>query len=260
MFVGRDYFPQIDAGGMTLHIRTPSGMRIESTEERFAAIEKVVKKTIPGKIELILDNVGLPSINYNFAFGDGSVVGYNDGEMLIQLKEGDREPTAVYMRRLRKDLRAAFPDTIFYFQPSDMITQILDFGTVTSIDVQVTGRHQAQDLQASRNIVAKLKRVKGAVDVHLQQIVDAPEFFGVIDREMASEIGVNTQQIASAMNVSLSGSFQVTPNFWSDPKTGIPYQLWVQTPEYRNDTLDDIKTTPIYVSTSGRAIPASSRC
>ncbi len=256
VFVGEDYFPQIDSGQMTLHIRSPSGTRIETTEADFTAIEKVVKETIPDKVDLVLDNVGLPSINYNFAFGDGSAVGYNDGQMLIQLKDGvSREPTAVYMKRLRKRLRAAFPDTIFYFQPSDMITQILDFGTVTSVDVQVTGRHEGTDLSVAQSIVRKLRLVKGAVDVHLQQIVDAPEYFGTIDRDMASEIGVNTQQIASAMNVSLSGSFQVTPNFWSDPKTGIPYQLWVQTPEYRNDSLNDIKTTPVFVSPSGSGGP-----
>ena len=249
-FVGEDYFPAIDSGQMTLHIRTPSGMRIESTEERFVAIEKSVRGAIPSGVELILDNVGLPSINYNFAFGDGSFVGYNDGEMLIQLRDG-HPPTADVQRTLRRVLRAGFPDTIFYFQPSDMVTQILDFGTVTAIDVQVTGRHQAQDLAVAQSIVRKLRLAKGAVDVHLQQIVDAPEYFGVIDREMASEMGVTTQQIASAMNVSLSGSYQVTPNFWSDPKTGIPYQLWVQTPEYRNDTLDAIKTTPISVSSNG---------
>jgi multidrug efflux pump subunit AcrB len=254
-YVGQDYFPQIDAGEMTLHIRTPSGMRLETTQQRFVAIEKVVRKTLNNKVDLVLDNVGLPSINYNFAFGDGSVVGYNDGEMLIQLSEGSRESTATYMRRLRSALRAAFPDTIFYFQPSDMITQILDFGTITSVDVQVTGRHQANDLQAARNIVARLKRVKGAVDVHLQQIVDAPEFFATIDRQMASEIGINTQQIASAMNVSLSGSFQVTPSFWSDPKTGIPYQLWVQTPEYRNDNFNEVKTTPIFVTAGATDTP-----
>ncbi len=249
-FVGQDYFPQIDSGLMTMHVRVPSGTRIESTEERFAAIEKVVRGEIPSGVELILDNVGLPSVNYNFAFGDGSFVGYNDGEMLISLKDG-HPPTADVTRRLRKALRASFPDTIFYFQPADLVTQILDFGTVTSVDVQVTGRHQAEDLAAAQNIVRRLKLARGAVDVHLQQIVDAPEYFGTINREMASEIGVSTQQIASAMNVSLSGSFQVTPNFWSDPKSGIPYQLWVQTPEYRNSTLDDIKTTPIYVSSNG---------
>ena len=247
-FVGQDYFPQIDAGELTLHIRTPSGMRLESTNERFSKIEAVVRRTIPNKIDLILDNVGLPSSNYNFAFGDGSFVGYNDGEMLIQLKDVTHEPTAVYQKRLRRNLRAAFPDTIFYFQPSDIITQILDFGTLTSVDVQVTGRHQAEDLAAAKRIVRELRLVKGAVDVHVQQITDAPEFFGNVDREMASEIGVSTQQISSSLNVSLAGSFQVTPNFWADPKTGIPYPLWVQTPEYRTDSLEDVKTTPIFVS------------
>ena len=247
VFVGQDYFPQIDSGQMTLHVRVPSGTRLETTEERFVEIEKAVKGAVPTGVDLILDNVGLPSINYNFAFGDGSFVGYNDGEMLISLKDG-HPPTANVMAKLRTVLRAKFPDTIFYFQPSDMVTQILDFGTVTSIDVQVTGRHNAEDLAVARNIVRRLRLAKGAVDVHLQQIVDAPEYFGTINREMAAEIGVSTQQIAAAMNVSLSGSFQVTPNFWSDPKSGIPYQVWVQTPEYRNDTLSDVKTTPIYVS------------
>ncbi len=250
VFVGEDYFPAIDSGQMTLHIRVPSGTRIETTEERFASIEKSVRGAIPSGVDLVLDNVGLPSINYNFAFGDGSFVGYNDGEMLIQLKDG-HPPTADVQQTLRRVLRADFPDTIFYFQPSDMVTQILDFGTLTSVDVQVTGRHQAQDLAAAQSIVRKLRLAKGAVDVHLQQIIDAPEYFGTIDREMASEMGVTTQQIASAINVSLSGSYQVTPNFWSDPKTGIPYQLWVQTPEYRNDTLDAVKTTPISVSANG---------
>ena len=229
-FVGQDYFPQIDAGELTLHVRTPSGMRLESTNERFAQIEAVVKRTIPNKIDLILNNVGLPSSNYNFAFGDGSFVGYNDGEMLIQLKDGPHEPTAVYQKRLRTNLRAAFPDTVFYFQPSDIITQILDFGTLTSLDVQVTGRHPAEDLAAAKRITRELRLVKGAVDVHVQQITDAPEFFGTVDREMASEIGISTQQISSSLNVSLSGSFQVTPNFWADPKTGIPYRSGCRRP------------------------------
>ncbi len=255
-FVGQDYFPVIDSGNMTLHIRAPSGTRLETTGQRFAEVEKTVRKTLPNLVDSVLDNVGLPSINYNFAFSDGSFVGYNDGEMLIQLKDDvPREPTAVYMRRLRKVLRGAYPDMIFYFQPSDMITQILDFGTITAIDVQVTGRHQADDLKVARDLVGKIKRVKGAVDVHLQQIVDAPEFFGVMDRNMASEIGLNAQSIAQSINVSLSGSYQIQPNFWSDPKTGIPYQLWVQTPEYRTDSLDAIKTTPVFVSSTAMDQP-----
>ena len=255
-FVGQDYFPTIDSGEMTMHIRVPSGTRLETTGERFAEIEKTVRKTMPGVVDSVLDNIGLPSINYNYAFGDGSFVGYNDGEMLIELKDGvKREPTAVYMRELRRVLRATYPDTIFYFQPADMITQILDFGTVTAIDVQVTGRHTPDDLKVARELVQRMKGVKGAVDVHLQQIVDAPEFFGVMDRNMASEIGLNAQGIANSINVSLSGSYQIQPNFWADPKTGIPYQLWVQTPEYRTDSLDAIKTTPVFVSSTAMDQP-----
>ena len=255
-FVGQDYFPVIDSGEMTLHIRAPSGTRLETTGQRFAEIEKTVRKTMPNLVDSVLDNVGLPSINYNYAFGDGSFVGYNDGQMLIQLKEDvKREPTPVYMRKLRKVLRATYPDMIFYFQPSDMITQILDFGTITAIDVQVTGRHKDEDLKVARELVHRMKGVKGAVDVHLQQIVDAPEFFGVMDRNMASEIGLNAQSIANSINVSLSGSYQIQPNFWSDPKTGIPYQLWVQTPEWRTDSLDAVKTTPVFVSSTAMNQP-----
>ena len=246
-FVGRDYFPQIDAGAMTLHIRTRPGQRIETAEKRFAEVEEVVKQVVPPQdLELILDNIGLPSINYNFAFGDGSFVAYNDGQMLISLKEG-HAPTARYMAELREVLPAKFPDTMFYFQASDIITQTLNFGTLTAIDVQVNGRNQEKDLAAAKAIEAKLRGVKGAVDVHIQQVLDTPEFMADVDRRMASEMGLTEQQIANAMNVSLSGSYQVTPNFWADPKTGIPYQLWVQTPEYRNDSLTALKNTPLLV-------------
>lgn len=250
-FVGRDYFPQIDAGAMTLHIRTRPGQRIETAEQRFAEVEKVVQEVVPPEdLDLVLDNIGLPSSNYNFAFGDGSFVAYNDGQMLISLKAG-HAPTAIYMKRLREVLPQKFPDTVFYFQPSDIITQTLDFGTITAIDVQVNGRNQERDLAAAKAIEAKLRLVKGAVDVHIQQVIDTPEFMADVDRGMASEMGLTEQQIANAMNISLSGSYQVTPNFWADPKSGIPYQLWVQTPEYRNDNLTALKNTPLLVQTVG---------
>jgi multidrug efflux pump subunit AcrB len=246
-FVGRDYFPQVDAGAMTLHIRTRPGQRIETAEQRFAEVEEVVKQVVPPKdLDLILDNIGLPSSNYNFAFGDSSFVAYNDGQMLISLKEG-HAPTAGYQAKLRDVLPEKFPDTTFYFQPSDIITQTLDFGTITAIDVQVNGRNQEKDIAAVKAIEAKLKLVKGAVDVHIQQVLDTPEFIADVDRRMASEMGLTEQQIANAMNISLSGSYQVTPNFWADPKSGIPYQLWVQTPEYRNNSLTALKNTPLLV-------------
>jgi multidrug efflux pump subunit AcrB len=259
-FVGQDYFPQIDAGELTLHMRTRPGMRIESAEQQFSAVEDTIRQVIkPDDLGLILDNIGLPASNYNFAFGDGSFVSNNDGQILISLKEG-HAPTDSYRRTLRTVLQQKFPDTIFYFQPADIITQILDFGTLTPIDVQVTGRNAAKDLEVAKHIEARLRNVRGAVDVHIQQITDAPEFFADVDRQKAGEIGLTEQQIANTLNISLAGSFQVTPNFWADPKSGIPYQLWVQTPEYRNDSLTDVGNTPLFVSsaTAGTATTTGS--
>jgi multidrug efflux pump subunit AcrB len=252
-FVGQDYFPQIDAGDLRLHVRTRPGMRIESAEQTFAAVEETIRKVIPpSDLGLILDNIGLPASNYNFAFGDGSFVSNYDGQILISLKEG-HAPTNAYRKSLRKVLSETYPDTVFYFQPSDMITQILDFGTLTPIDIQVTGRNADKDLEVAKNIERRLRSVRGAVDVHIQQIIDAPEFFADVDRQMAGEIGLTEQQIASTLNISLAGSFQVTPNFWADPKSGIPYQLWVQTPEYRNKSLTDVGNTPLFVSGSANS-------
>ena len=255
VFTGRDYFPQVAGDSMTLHIRTRPGQRIETAEQTFAKVEQAVRDTIPkADLDLILDNIGLPAINYNFAFGDGSFVAYNDGQMIISLKEGHAS-TLGYQKTLREVLPKKFPDVTFYFQPSDMITQILDFGTVTPIDVQVSGRNPEKDLAVAREIQQRMVGVRGAVDVHMHQIPDAPEFFVDVDRKLASEIGLSEQQIAQSMNVSLSGSYQVQPNFWADPKTGIPYQLWVQTPEWRNGSLGDLSGTPLAVSSTAANDP-----
>jgi len=254
-FVGQDYFPQIESSQMTLHIRTRPGQRIEQAEKRFAQVEDVVRQVVPkDELGLILDNIGLPASNYNFAFMDASFVAYNDGQMLINLK-GEHKPISFYEARLRKVLRDAFPDDVFYFQPSDIITQILNFGTIAQIDVQVSGRHDADDLAVARDLVRKISAVRGAVDVHLHQIVDAPQMSVNVDRRLASEMGVSEQSIAQNMNVSLSGSFQVSPNFWADPKSGMPYQLWVQTPEWRNADIDQLMNTPVSVHATGHDRP-----
>ncbi|GJE56007.1 MULTISPECIES: efflux RND transporter permease subunit [Methylobacterium] len=254
-FVGQDYFPQVESSQMTMHLRTRTGMRIETAEQVFADVETVVREVIPpGEVELILDNIGIPSNNYNFAFSDGSFVSYNDGQMLINLKEGHGS-VAEYTKRLRETLRERFPDLVVYFQPSDIITQILNFGVIAQIDVQVSGRNIEKDLEVAQRIVARLKETKGLTDVHLHQIVNEPQFYVDIDRRQASELGLSEQQVAQSINVSLSGSFQVTPNFWTDPKTGIPYQLWVQTPEYRNASLTDLQNTPLLVQGGGRDGP-----
>lgn len=247
-FVGTDYFPQVDAGQMTLHVRAPAGTRIEQAEKLFQQVEDTIRQVVPkNEIGTIIDNIGLPASNYNFAFGNGTFVAYNDGQVLVTLQPGHGS-TFGYQKKLRTALRNKFPDAIFYFEPADIITQILDFGVPSQIDVQVSGRHAAKDLQVARSIAAKLKRVRGAVDVHVQQITNAPEFFVKVDRQRASELGLTEQQIATDMNVSLAGSFQVSPNFWADPVSGIPYQVWVQTPEYRNDSMTALNNTPLLVS------------
>ena len=250
LFVGREYFPTIDAGQMTLHVRGRPGLRIEEAERLFQAVETTIREVVPKReVAGIIDNIGLPALNYNLAFNDGSFVAYNDGQILVSLAP-DHGPTAAYQRRLRQVLAQRYPDALFYFQPADIITQILDFGILAPIDIQVSGRHSAQDLKVAQQITAQLRAVSGAVDVHLQQLINAPVYGVDIDRARASELGLTASQVASNLNVSLSGSFQISPNFWSDPVSGIPYQVWVQTPEYRIQQLHDLTNTPLLVSAS----------
>jgi multidrug efflux pump subunit AcrB len=257
LFVGTDYFPQIDAGQMTLHVRAPPGTRIEEAEKLFQQVEDTIRQVVPrNQIGTIIDNIGLPASNYNFAFGNGTFVAYNDGQILVTLAPGHAS-TFSYQKRLRTLLHQRFPDSIFYFEAADIITQILDFGVPSQIDVQVSGRHAGKDLQVAQAIAAKLRGVRGAVDVHLQQITNAPEFFVQVDRQRAAELGLTEQQVANDLNVSLSGSFQVSPNFWSDPQTGIPYQVWVQTPEYRNDSMTSLTNTPLLISAGSGSGPSA---
>jgi multidrug efflux pump subunit AcrB len=253
VFIGQDYFPQIDAGQLTLHIRGRSGLRIEETERLFSQVEQVIRQEVPSA-SLLLDNIGLPANNYNLAFSDGSTVALNDGQVLISLKP-DHPSSASLMRRLRVVLRERFPDTVFYFQPADIITQVLNFGVAAPIDIQVTGKDRDKDLAVAQQMLSRVRHIRGAVDVHLQQIVDAPEFFVGVDRIRAAELGMTEQQVAQNINTSLSSSYQVSPNFWVDPKSGIPYQLAVQTPEYRTNSLADVENTPLLVSNNGASAP-----
>jgi len=247
-FVGEDYFPQISAGQMRLHVRGPTGLRVEETERLFQAVEDEIRRVIPVReLDLILDNIGMPAINYNLSYDDGSTVAMNDGQILINLSEG-HGPTAEYMRKLRTVLREKFPSATFYFQPADIITQILNFGLPAPIDVQVVGNDADNNRRVALDLLTRVKGVRGAVDVHLHQIVDSPSFFVNVDRVRASQIGLTEQQIANDLNTSLSSSFQVSPNFWADPKTGVPYQVAVQTPEYRLSTMSDLENTPLMLS------------
>ena len=232
-FVGRDFFPLVDGGQIQLHVRVPAGTRIEKTEQIFQAVEDKIREIIPeNERDLIVDNIGLPARSYNYAFGDGTAMGVNDGVILVALKE-DHAPTATYIRKLREVLPAEFPENIFYFQPADMVTQILNFGIPAQINVRTVGYNRANNLRIAKELRQKIAAIPGIADVHLQQEINGPEFFAQIDRARASQFGLTVNDIALNLNTSLSSSEQVSPNFWTDPANGTPYYLAVQTPEYR---------------------------
>lgn len=256
VYVGRDFYPLIDGGEIQLHVRAPAGTRIERTEAIFQAVEDKIRQVIPDRDrELIVDNIGLPARPYNLAFTDGSTIGVNDGTILVSLKDGHR-PTADYVKKLRQVLPAAFPEEVFYFQAADIVTQILNFGLPAQIDVRTVG-YGTNNLAVAKELQKSLAAIPGIVDAHLQQEVDAPAFYADIDRTRAAQLGLNASTVATNINVSLSSSAQVSPNFWTDPTSGIPYYLAVQTPEYRANSLNALGNTPVSASlaASGQTVP-----
>jgi len=256
MSVGRDFFPLIDGGQIQLHVRAPAGTRIESTEAIFQAVEDKIREVIPERDRaLIVDNIGLPARAYNLAFADGSTIGINDGIIQVALKEGHK-PTANYISKLRQVLPAAFPEDVFYFQAADIVTQILNFGLPAQIDVRTMG-YGKNNLSVAKELRQRLAAIPGIVDAHLQQEVDAPAFYAQIDRTRAAQLGLNASTVATNINVSLSSSEQVSPNFWTDPTSGIPYYLAVQTPEYKVNSLNALANTPVSTSlaVSGQIVP-----
>jgi multidrug efflux pump subunit AcrB len=256
VFVGRDFFPLIDGGQIQLHVRAPAGTRIETTERVFQAVEDKVREVIPERDRaLIVDNIGLPARAYNLAFADGSTIGINDGVILIALKKGHK-PTADYVERLRQVLPATFPEDTFYFQAADIVTQILNFGLPAQIDVRTVG-YGTNNLQVAKQLLRRVANIPGIVDAHLQQETDGPAFYAMIDRTRAAQLGLNASTIATNINVSLSSDVQVSPNFWTDPTSGIPYYLAVQTPEYRVNSLNALGNTPVSsnLTVSGQPVP-----
>jgi multidrug efflux pump subunit AcrB len=257
MLVGRDFFPAIDGGQIKLHVRAPAATRIEATEHLFQLVEDKIREVIPERDrDLIVDDFGIPQRAYNLAFTDGSTINANDGVILVALKEG-HAPTADYVRKLREVLPAAFPQAIFYFQAADMVTQILNFGLPSQIDVRTVGYDRETNLRVAKELRRRMNAIPGIVDAHLQQEVDAPAFMANIDRARATQLGLTAQSIANNINISLSSSEQVTPNFWTDPASGIPYYITVQTPEHLVSTLGELANTPVStaVSAAGRPIP-----
>ena len=257
MTTGRDFFPAIDGGQIKLHVRAPAGTRIEATEAVFQAVEDKIREVIPERErDLIVDDIGVPQRVYNFAFTDGSTIGPNDGVILVALKPG-HAPTAGYVRKLREVLPAAFPEVTFYFQAADMVTQILNFGLPAQIDVRTVGRDRATNLAVTQELRRRIAAIPGIVDAHLQQEIDGPAFMAAIDRARALQFGLSPQSIANDINVSLSSSAQVTPNFWTDPASGVPYYITVQTPQRQVSSLGELGNTPVAtkIASAGSPVP-----
>ncbi len=253
--VGHDFFPAIDGGQIKLHVRAPAATRIEATEQIFQAVEDKIREVIPERDrDLIVDDIGVPQRVYNLAFTDGSTINVNDGVILISLKER-HAPTADYVRRLREALPTAFPSVTFYFQAADMITQILNFGLPAQIDVRVVGRDRGTNLRVANELRRRLAGIPGVADAHLQQELDAPAFMVNIDRSRALQLGLNAQAIANDVNISLSSSEQVTPNFWTDPAAGIPYYIAVQTPQHLLSSLNELRNTPVSTALAANGPP-----
>lgn len=245
-FVGRDFFPRVDAGQIKLHLRAPAGTRLEATEQVAAQTAEIVRDIIPeDEVGSIISNIGLTSERYNFIFTDNSSLGTADAELLISLADERSHATDDYIRALRARLREQMPDVTYFFLPADIVSQILNFGLTSAIDVQVSGFDRANNLTVTRELRDKIAQIPGAVDVHLHQVLDAPELFLDVDRERAAQFGLTEQRVATNMNISLSGTGQTRPNFWPDPVTGFPYLIAVQTPPYKLDSYEKLLRTPI---------------
>jgi multidrug efflux pump subunit AcrB len=246
VFVGEDFFPTVDSGQMRLHARAPSGTRIEKTETIFANIEDEIRQVIPPReINDIIDNIGIPYGGFNLAFGDAPTLGVSDGDILIALKPEEHGPVAVYTDRLRRRLHEKFPDMVFFFEAANITNQILNFGLPAPIDVQVVGRNAAANYQIAQRLQAQMARIPGAADVHIHQVVDYPEIHVAVDRSKAGLVGLTQRDVSGSLLVSLSSSSQVAPTQWLDWSTGVTYNVAVQTPQYRIDSLAALMRTPL---------------
>jgi multidrug efflux pump subunit AcrB len=244
-YVGRDFFPMVDAGQIRLHVYLPTGTRIEVSSDSFRKIEDEIQKVIPPEeIDLIIDNVGIPQSAFNLAFGDHTTLGTWDGEILLSLKDNKSRSTFTYVNMLRDHLIEHFPDYTFLFQASDIISKVLNFGLPTPIDIQIVG-HDENNISLAEKLVEEIATIPGIVDARLHQLLDQPELFLNVDRKKLMQVGLTQFDIANDIVISCSDSTYITPNFWLDRKMGIPYFIAVQTPKYRIDSVDALMQTPI---------------
>ena len=244
-FLGRNFFPEVDAGQIKLHIRAQTGTRLEETARLCDEIERRIKQQIPAEeIKNVVDNIGLPVSGVNLTYSNSSPIGPGDADILISLNEGHK-PTAQYVKILRERLKDEFPGVSFAFLPADIVSQILNFGMPAPIDVQVVGFNRKANQQYAAAILSRIKKVPGLADVRIQQAFNQPELHVDVNRTRAMEMGMTQRDVATNLLVSLSGSLQTAPGFWVNPSNNVSYPLVVQVPQYRLDTLNDLQNLPV---------------
>jgi CzcA family heavy metal efflux pump len=243
--LGEDFFPSVDAGQIRLHMRAPTGTRIEETARLSDQVDAVIREIIPAnELDAVLDNLGLPNSGINLSYSNAGTIGTFDGEFQISLKHG-HAPTEGYITRLRAELPKRFPGVEFFFQPADIVTQILNFGLPAAIDVQISGKDVAANHELAVKLMKRIKTIPGTVDTHVHQRMDLPTVSLDMDRTALQQLNLNAVNVAQNVLVSLAGSFQTAPAFWLNPSTGVVYNVAVQTPQYRVNSIDALMQTPV---------------
>jgi multidrug efflux pump subunit AcrB len=246
--LGEDFFPSVDAGQIKLHMRAPTGTRIEETARLADRVDAAIRDIIPAsELDVLLDNLGLPNSGINLSYSNSGTIGTLDGEFQISLKHGHR-PSREYIDRMRVELPRRFPGVEFFFQPADIVTQILNFGLPAAIDIQISGKDVEGSYAFAGKLMKRVMAVPGTVDTHIHQRMDQPTLGLQMDRAALQQLNLSPQNVAQNLLVSLSGSFQTAPAFWLNPQTGVVYNIAVQTPQYRVDSLDAILRTPVSAS------------
>jgi CzcA family heavy metal efflux pump len=244
-WLGQDFFPSVDAGQFKLHVRARTGTRIEETARLSDLVEQSIRQKIPPKeIDSIIDNIGLPYSGINLSYSNSAPIGTADNDILVSLTK-DHRPTADYIRGLRLKLPQEFPGITFSFLPADIVSQILNFGLPAPIDVQIVGFNVSANRIFADNLLQRMEKIPGTVDLHIQQPFDQPYLHVNVDRTKAQQVGFTQRDVANNLLISLSGSFQTTPEFWVDPRTGVSYSIATQTPQYRVDSMQDLENIPV---------------
>jgi len=252
-WLGSDFFPSVDGGQIKLHMRVPTGIRLEETARIADSVEDTIRTVIPANdMESLIDNIGLPVSGINLSYSTSAPIGPGDADIMIALKDGHR-PTAEYVEKLRKVLAEKHPDITFAFLPADIVSQILNFGLPSPIDIQVRGRKVAENSVYLHDLYNKIRRIPGIVDARIQQASDYPELRVNVDRSRAQDVGLTQRDVATNMLISMSGSFQTSPNFWLSPANGVSYPIVTQVPQYKMDSLEALRNLPVVMPGGGSA-------